>query len=446
MLVVGGGLLAMITSLMLHKAGIPVTLCGEPPPTNPPLNPELMLLGGDDDLPALFQNSLEAWRQLSVTLSLPLLLRENPAQDLATSLGRASKYKLEAMLDAIGGEQVTYVEEPSPFSPTSFGSKNWEFAPLLIPETLKFLQTAVMEAGIPRVAINPVSLSIINLTHPQLTLEDGRLIEAEHIVFTSARALRKVLPPLGLALPLRPARGHVIMLETSRPHGLPLLLQRLHRGHMFIVPVSETRIDLHYDAINDPAQSTFNTQHSSSLVTALQQHVARLVPALAEAALIDVKTARHWLTPDFLPALGPWPGLPGVLVGTGWGGRGTAFAAGAAATLVEHITTGSFTVNVKSMAPNRFANGLWQVVKQPGSLSWQEPDLIKPTNHMSIKPDYAERVNLTEAPKPQYASRVQHIEKTVTESAARRPTIIQTKSKPKIQTAAVKTNDDTFKS
>lgn len=444
-LVIGGGLLAMLTALMLHKAGIPVTLAGEPPPTNPPLNPELMLIGGDDNLPPIFQSSLEAWRQLSTTLKLPPLLTEIPAQDLATSLGRVEKLRLEAMLDAIGGEQVTFADEPSQFSPMSLGSKNWEAAPTLIPATQSLLQTAVTEAGIPRITVNPVSLSILNLTHPQITLSDGRQIEAEHIVFTSARALRKVLPPLGLALPLRPARGHVLLMETSRPHNLPLLLQRLHRGHLFIIPVSPTRVDIHYDAINDPAQSTFNIQHSTSLVSALQQHISQLVPVLASANLIGVNTVRHWLTPDYLPAIGPWPGLPGVLVGTGWGGRGTAFAAGAAATLVEHITTGAITINIQGLAPNRFANGLWQVVKQPGSLSWQEPDLIKPTNHMSIKPDYATTVNLTEPPKAQYANRVQQIEKTVTESAARRPTVMQVKSK-KITTAAVKSGNDSSKS
>lgn len=437
-IVVGGGPLALLTALMLHKQGVTVTMTGELPPTNPPLNPELMLVGGDDSLPGLFQSSLEQWRNLSTQLGLPPLIVTTQSQDLATSVGRANKLREEAMYDALGGEPVNYINTPSQYSPMSLGSKNWAEAPILVPSTLPMLQQALLAAKIPRLLLNPVALSVVSLTDPQLTMEDGSTLHARHIIFTSARALRRVLPPLGLALPLRPARGHVIMLQTSTPHGLPLILQRLQRGHLFMVPVTANRIDIHYDAINDPAQSTLNTQHSSSLVTALLQHVSYLVPALRGATLLGVNTSRHWLTPDFMPALGPWPGLPGVLVGTGWGGRATAYAAGAASVLAECVTTGTPGFDIHALAPNRFANGLWQVVKQPGSLTWQEPNIVPAANLMSIKPDYASNVNLTEPPKAQYASNVQQISKNITESAARRPTVIQTKSKPKVQTAAIK--------
>ncbi len=439
-IVVGGGPLALLTALLLHKQGIAVTITGELPPTNPPLNPELMLIGGDDILPGLFQTSLQQWRSLSSRIGIPPLIHTMPSQDLATSEGRVTKLREEALYDALGGETVTYQNTPSEFSPMSLGSKSWQETPVLVPSTQQILQQAVVAAGIPRLMLNPAALSIVNLTDPHLTMEDGSTMHARHIIFTSARALRRVLPPLGLALPLRPARGHVIMLQTSSPHGLPLLLQRLHRGHLFIVPVTANRIDIHYDAINDPAQSTFTTRHSANLVTALMQHASQLAPALEGATMLGVTTSRHWLTPDFFPALGPWPGLPGVLVGSGWGGRRTALAAGAAHILVEAVTTGTAGLDIHALAPNRFANGLWQVVKQPGSLTWQEPNIVKAANLMSPKPDYAINVNLTEAPKAQYANNVQQISKNITESAARRPTVTQTRSKPKIQTASVKSS------
>lgn len=440
-LVVGGGPLALLTALMLHHAGIPVSMTGERPPTNPPLNPELMLVGGDDSLPPLFQLSLDQWRALSTKLGLPPVFGSTPAQDLATSLGRVEKLRTEAMLDALGGEPVTFSEGAPAHAPGALGAKNWAEAPMLLANTLTLLQQAVTEAQIPRSYSNPVSLSVAS--GPQVVLEDGQTRSAKYIVFTSARALRKVLPPLGLALPLRPARGHVLMLQTSQPHHLPLMLQRLNRGHLFMVPVGPDRVDVHYDAINDPAQSTFNTQHSQSLVTALQQHVAQLVPVLAGASLVGISTARHWLTPDFLPAIGPWPGLPGVLVGTGWGGRSTAFAAGAAAVLVEAITSeGSITTNVQALAPNRFASGLWQVVKQPGSLTWQEPAYEIDNSMLSPKPEYMQNVTMTQTPKPEYAQHVQQVGKKVTESAAHRPAVMQGRAKPKVTTAAVKGNPE----
>lgn len=439
-IIVGGGPVALLAALMLHRLGTSVTLVGEAPPTNPPINPELMLIGGDDALAALFQSSLEHWRNTPETLGLPAILGTTPAQDLATSPGRAEKYRQEAMLDALGGEPVTFRDEPSPFSPLSQGYKNWDEAPTLVPTTLQLLQHAVAQANISRLAINPSALNVRNPARPLLELENGTTLHATHIIFTSARALRRVLPPLGLALPLRPARGHVLHLQTQGPYGLPLLLQRLQRGHLFLVPVGPNRVDMHYDAINDPAQSTFNTRHSKALVSALQQHAGTLVPALRGAALLGVNTTTNWLAPDFLPALGIWPGLPGLLVGSGWGGRSTAMAAGAAAALVESITTGAPTTNIQALSPNRFANGLWQVVKKPGSLTWQEPATDTSRNMMMPKPDYAEKVNLVETPKPQYAEKVQQVGKTVTETAGRRAATISTRGKPKVQTAGLKNN------
>ena len=438
-LIIGGGPLALLLALKLHKKGMKVSLAGESVPGNPPINPEMMLVGGDDTLPPLFQHSLAQWRGIADELGLPPLLTTSPALDLATSQGRVTKLRQEATLDALGGEPVSFIESPPEEAPRALGAKMWEEAPVLLPNTVQMLQLAVANAGIERRLINPAALSIVDLSHPQLTLQTGEVLQARHIIFTSARALRRVLPPLGLALPLRPARGHVLVLQTPQPHGLPLMLQRLHRGHIFIVPVSSKRVDIHYDAINDPAQSTLNMRTSQSLINALYQHVEFMIPSLSGAEVLGTTVSRFWLTPDFLPALGPWPGLPGVYVGVGWGGRGTALAAGAADILSQLVLTGETGVNIQSMAPNRFANGLWQVVKQPGSLTWQEPSIEIDTSLMSIKPEYMENVNLVEAPKPQYATKVNQVEKTVVESAGRRaaPTM-QAKSKPKVTTAPVK--------
>ncbi len=206
---------------------------------------------------------------------------------------------------------------------------------------------------------------------------------------------------------------------------------------MFFVPVGPNRLDIHYDAINDPVQSTFSTRPNKALVSALQNHASLLIPQLEGAELLRVNTATHWLTPDFLPALGPWQGMPGVLVASGWGGRATAMAAGAAATLVEYVTTGDSSTNIQQLAPNRFANGLWQVVKKPGSLTWQEPQTDTSRSMMMPKPDYAEKVNLIETPKPQYAEKVQQVGKTVTENAGRRAATIATRSKRKVTTAGL---------
>ncbi len=437
-LVVGGGPLALLTALALKKRGIEVTLAGEAPPTHAPLNRELMLVGGDESLAPLYQHSLQCWRDALQRFGVDIPLTSVDAYDFATSIGRAKKLQDEAMIDALGGEHVTYEEGVPDFVRGTLGYKCWEGAPLLPLDLQQKLQRAIVAAGIPQRHMNPAALSIVELDHPQLTLEDGSRFQARHIIFTSARALRRLLPPLGLALPLRPARSHVLVLRNTEPHGLPLMLQRLQRGLLYMVPVDPLHMNVHYDGMNDPAQATFNTNANSQLVRALQQHVGYLIPTLQQAGLVACKVSQEWLTPDFVPALGPWPGLPGVLVGSGWGGRATAYAAGAADVLAEYIEHGDSPVNVQLLAPNRFANGLWQVVRQPGCLNWQEPTPEIDNSMMMPKPEYMENVNMVETPKPQYASTVNQVEKVVVENAGRREMKVKVKERRKVTTASLK--------
>lgn len=439
-LVVGGGPLALLTALALKKRGIEVVLAGEAPPSHAPLNRELMLIGGDEALAPLFQHSLQCWREADARFGVNIPLTSMTACDLATSKGRIGKLHDEAMIDALGGEQVTYEETAPAWSPSLHGYKRWEDAPMLPLDIQQILQKAVVDAGIPQQHMNPVALSIVDLSHPQITLEDGSRFQAKYIVFTSARALRRLLPPLGLALPLRPARSHVLVMRTEQPHGLPAILQRLQRGLLFMLPVDALHMNIHYDGMNDPAQATFNVNPNNQLVKALQQHVGFLVPGLRQAMLVACKTSQEWLTPDFLPALGPWSGLPGVLVGSGWGGRGTAYAAGAADVLAEFVEGMDAPANIQQLAPNRFANGLWQVVRQPGCLNWQEPTPEIDNSMMMPKPEYMENVNMVEAPKPQYADKVNQVEKVVVENAGRREMKVKVKERRKITTAALKSN------
>lgn len=439
-LVVGGGPLALLTALALKKRGMDVVLAGEAPPSHAPLNRELMLVGGDEALAPLYQHSLQCWREASERFGVVVPLQTVDAYDLATTKGRITKLHDEAMIDALGGEHVTYEETPPRWAPAVHGCKRWEGAPLLPLDIQQLLQKAVTDAGIPQRHMNPVALSIVDLSHPQITLEDGSRFQARHIVFTSARSLRRLLPPLGLALPLRPARSHVLVMRTEQPHGLPTILQRLQRGLLFMVPVDALHMNVHYDGMNDPAQATFNVNANSQLVKALQQHVGFLVPPLRQALLVACKTFQEWLTPDFLPALGAWSGLPGVLVGSGWGGRATAYAAGAADVLAEIIESGDSPVNIQMLVPNRFANGLWQVVRQPGCLSWQEPTPEINNSMMMPKPEYMEHVNMVETPKPQYADKVNQVEKVVVENAGRREMKVKVRERRKITTAALKSS------
>lgn len=437
-IIVGASTTALITALLLHKAQVPVTLVHGHKASTIPLNPELMLLGSNDQLPMLFQTALAQWRGLSELLKLPPILNATDALDLATSPGRQTKLEEEAMLDALGGESVSYGPAPEWAPGHILGVKTSQNAPVLVPNLHDVLEEAVTNANIPVLPGHPQSLSVANPAEPELTLENGRKVQGR-LVFTGTDSMQRLLSPLGLSLPMRPARGHIISLQLNAAAALPLILHRLQRGHLFLVPTGENTLDLHYDAVNDPAQATANRQPSGPLVAALHQHVQGLVPMLAGSKITNIRTATHWLTPDFLPALGDWPGLEGLFLSVGWGGRKSAFAAGAAAKLVEMLVNPGATP-FKTLLPNRFGSGHWEAVKGPGSLLWAEPTpAAQPQIIPSSKPEYMSNVAMAESPNTQYANNVQQTEKVV-QAPERKPgtIVIQEKGKRKIQTAALK--------
>lgn len=436
--VIGNGLLAMLTVLMLNRKQGEVTWVN-PPESAPTLfNPEVMFIGGDDNLPGLLQYSLNRWKQLSGEISLPPFLATGLAADLATSPGREAILREEAVVDALGGESATYTQVLPEWlaNNAALGLKLWPQAAHLVPELPVLLQTALTNAGnVGILNLSPTAIKFDKTGQPEVQFATTRPISCTHVVVAHEPTMLALCAAQNLSLPLRPARGHVLTLQTEKPHGLPMVLHRLSRGHAFFIPTKPDEVELHYDAINDPTQATFTAAPSPKLAAALHRHAQLLFPALAASTLTRVRTVTHWVTPDFLPALGLWGSLPSLAVGVGFGGRGAALAAAAASVLVGDVLTSSANTSYAAFRPERFAGGNWQRTARPGSLTWREgfgggPDLREPSA------TYMDNVQFTEKPEAQYASKVNQVEKTII-TQNREPATRVEKSKPRIQTAAV---------
>lgn len=437
-LIIGDGPVALFTALELHRSGIPVSLVeADFQKAPPPQNPELAFLGGDTALPAFHTFSLELWRQSSTTFGLPPLVQQRQLE-LATSPGRAEKLKQEALMEALGGENVTFTETLPPYlnKQTVSGVKSWSNAVQVCPGIIPVLQDAVTVRGIP---VYPQHVADLNLTGAlplSLVLQDGTELAAQHIVLASSAAAKRLLTGGGFTLPLRPARGHALHFETPLPEGMALLIHRLKRGHLFIVPTTAQTFDLHYDALLDPHQASAKPQTDTTLTEALTRHMGTLVPSLSSASPSHVTPVIHWLTPDFMPALGAWQTQPALLLAVGFNGRELAFAP-AAARQLSLTLSGDEASFIPEFAPNRFATGLWTKVEAPGSLTWDDP---KPKLHdvPLPAPEYMSKVNVVEKAEAHYASTVKQTEKTII-TAEKKPTEVRERNtKPRIQTASLK--------
>lgn len=434
--VIGNGLLAMLAVLMLNRKQGEVTWVNPPEATPTLFNPEVMFIGGDDNLPGLFQYSLNRWKQLNTELTLPSFLATGLAADLATSRGREMKLRDEAVVDALGGESATYTRTlPDWLAPhMALGLKLWPTSAYLVPSLPVLLQTALTNAGnVGILNLAPSAIKFDKTGQPEVQFATTRPINCTHVVVAHEPTMHMLSMENELPLPMRPARGHVLTLQTSQPHGLPMVLHRLTRGHVFFIPTKPNEIELHYDAINDPTQATLNTNPSPELVSALHQHAQMLFPSLHGSVLKQVRTITHWLTPDFMPALGLWGNLPSLAVGVGFGGRSAALAAAAASVLVSDILTSSANTSYAAFRPERFATGTWQPVGRPGSLSWNDQAPGYGTGH-EVATTYMDNVQLTGKAEAQYATKVNQVEKTIITQNRESPARV--KEKPRIQTAA----------
>lgn len=439
MVVVGGGPVALLTALLLHQRGERVELVDATFTLPPgPFNPELVSMGNEEGIPGLYYNSVEQWEAMGAGLGLPAFTTRQMFLDLASSEGRETLLKEEAMLDALGGKNIVFETELPPFlrSTGLRGAKVWKDAPRLLPNTLAILREAVRQRGI---AVHAAQVIGAQLTPLGVKLSDGAHLLPAYLVVADGAAARVVLSDLAWRLPLRPARGHVLSIELpdqSAPDAL--VLHRLKRGHLFLAP-QPPYVHGFYDALLDPQQATVSQKADMALSMALRRHINALVPSLEEVDPRNFASVHtHWLTPDFQPAFGPWPEHPQVMFAVGWMGREGVFAAGVARDIAQHHATQAFN-HPAVFAPNRFASGLWQSVTLPSSLNWKEPQQFTEVSMLSPTPEYAQNVQMVEKAEAQYANKVNQVEKNVqstTEKAT--PQLRERIKRPKVQAAPLR--------
>ncbi|MBI1308266.1 MAG: FAD-dependent oxidoreductase [Proteobacteria bacterium] len=440
-LILGGGPAALLSALQLHAAKVPATLVDptwESAP--PPLCAELAFMWGDESLPGLFHQSLGLWRSAPQRLGLPQLLEDSPYLDLATSPGREAKLREEATLDALGGESITYTTSLPPFlnAQKVRGVKSWPGGVRFAPGLLLTLRDAVAARGIAVHAARAQSLGVEKDGPVTLTLADGTALTGSHLLLASPAGARKLLEGTPYSLPLRPARGHVLTLPAPAGLALPLLVHRMARGHLFIVPQANSTVEVHYDALLDPLQATARATPDDQLPAALIQYLSALVPPLfAAPSPPTAAVCTHWLTPDFLPALGAWESCPQLLYAVGFAGREAAFAAAVANQLTQLVAGDAAATFLTDFAPHRFLSGHWKKQDKPGTLTWSEAAAATSAPSLTATPEYMNNVQTVATPEASYAGTVKQTEKTVVKPA-NKPEMRSRNSRPKIQTAGLK--------
>lgn len=168
-------------------------------------------------------------------------------------------------------------------------------------------------------------------------------IGADAFVVASGAWTAGLLEDTGLNLPIQPVRGQMILFR-----GPPGLVSRitLHEGH-YAIPRRDGRVlfgsTLEY--------AGFQKRTTREALDELSQSAFTLIPALK-----DLPIECHWAglrpgSPDGVPVIGPHPELPNLYVCAGHFRNGVVLAPGSARLLADQLTGRQAEINVAPYLP-----------------------------------------------------------------------------------------------
>ncbi|GAB7035409.1 FAD-binding oxidoreductase [Streptomyces sp. NPDC021749] len=168
----------------------------------------------------------------------------------------------------------------------------------------------------------------------------------------------------GVALPVRPRRGFVLVTEP-----LPRLVRRKVYAADYVADVASDSAALQTSAVVEgtPAGPVligasrervgFDRSLSVAALRRLAGQAVRLFPALAAVRAVRTYAGFRPYLPDHLPAIGPDPRRPGLLHACGHEGAGIGLAPATGRIIAEALADGELPVDITPFRPDRFDGG-----------------------------------------------------------------------------------------
>lgn len=151
------------------------------------------------------------------------------------------------------------------------------------------------------------------------------------------------------ALPVEPLRGQILSLDGPRPPLRRMLLA----DDVYLVPKRDGSVA----AGATVERSGFDCRVTAAGMQQLLSAAMRLAPVLAQARFRDAWAGLRPATPDGLPAIGPAPGLPGLVVATGHFRNGVLLAPVTGRLVTDLVLGKAPPEDAAVFRPDRFATG-----------------------------------------------------------------------------------------
>ena len=340
-IVVGGGLIGMLSARMLHDQGLDVTLLDRQEPGQ-----EASWAGGG------ILSPLYPWRfpdPVTHLASLTQAAFPSFADELLQETGEDPQWTQNGLLVLDPGQwdvaqawarrwpdvQLEALDQPAvhgcePALAEGFDQGVWmpRVAQVRNPRLMRALQHSLVRRGVdirPRTPVSGFRVRSGRVTG--VITEQGELL-AERVVVAGGAWTGGLLLSLG-APPIEPVRGQMILFR-----GPPGLLSRMVlNDDQYIIP----RRDGHVLAGSSLEKVGFDKSITEAAAQTFREAAARLVPALA-----DLPIEKHWAglrpgSPQGIPYIGPHPEVEGLFVNAGHYRNGVVMSIGACRLLTDLI-------------------------------------------------------------------------------------------------------------
>jgi glycine/D-amino acid oxidase-like deaminating enzyme len=153
---------------------------------------------------------------------------------------------------------------------------------------------------------------------------------------------------LGLTIPIEPLKGEILRMRLPGPAlahdfvSAEVLLASRPGGQVWCAATEEWR--------------GFDKQPSVTARDLLLARAQQLLPAMAEATLLEQTGCLRPVTPDWLPIIGPTPGWENVYLATGGAKKGILLGTGMGKAVADLMRTGSTSLPIAPYALERFAS------------------------------------------------------------------------------------------
>jgi glycine oxidase len=359
-IIVGGGVIGLLSALRLAQAGLSVEVFEQSDPATESSWAGLGVLSPSaapnrpPELVQLMQASLELYPALADELraqtNIDVCLRQEGM--LHVALDEADWKALSADAELQRAADVPVVElsareahmlEPC-LSEDIAGAfhfmHGWQVDNLRLNSALIM---AVREAGVPLHAWQAVK-RIVRAGEHVAGVQVGHHTHLARWVVVAAGAWSGVLE--GVSLPMRPAKGQALTLQMSAD-----VVSHVIDSHLgYIVPRLAGRMVVGATV----EEAGFDKRVSDEAIEQLLRGAQRVVPVLKDAKVRETWAGLRPRSADDLPILGPVADCEGLMVATGHFRNGILLAPITAQLVTEWITHQPTSVEVSRFSPNRF--------------------------------------------------------------------------------------------